>query len=107
MSGGSMDYLYSKLLAGATFDPNTPERRAFFKHIEKVAQALHDIEWVDSGDYSKGMENEAIRACISEQQILDAMISWAREVESQLRKSIEQAEETLRRTQNSGTRIDS
>jgi hypothetical protein len=63
MSGGSMDYLYSKL-EYAQFRQDTPERKAFAQHLEKVAKALHDIEWVDSGDYGPGDENEALRACL-------------------------------------------
>ena len=64
MSGGSMNYLYSKLLHCADFPINTPEREAFANHLKLVAQALHDIEWVDSGDYGPGDENAAIRACL-------------------------------------------
>jgi hypothetical protein len=26
---------------------------------------MHDIEWVDSGDYSDGDEHEAIKACLA------------------------------------------
>ena len=63
MSGGSMNYLYAKL-AYAEFDENTPERIAFAKHLKLVAEALHDIEWVDSGDYGPGRENEAILKCL-------------------------------------------
>ena len=49
-----------------SFEHNTPERRAFAVHLERVAKALHDIEWVDEGHYEIGEENEAIRACIGE-----------------------------------------
>lgn len=64
MSGGSMNYLYSKLLYQADFECNTPERVEFAAHLELVAKALHDIEWVDSGDYGPGDETAAILACI-------------------------------------------
>lgn len=64
MSGGSMNYLYSKVLHNAEFPCDTPEREAFAKHLKLVAQALHDIEWVDSGDYGPGDENAAIAACL-------------------------------------------
>lgn len=67
MSGGSMNYLYSKVLHCADFECDTPERRAFAAHLKLVAQALHDIEWVDSGDYGPGDENAAIRACLAVQ----------------------------------------
>ena len=64
MSGASMNYLYSKLLHDSDFEQNTPERKAFAKHIALVAQALHDIERVDSGDYGPGDEVAAINACL-------------------------------------------
>ena len=64
MSGGSMNYLYSRLEYEATFHTETPERKAFAKHLELVAKALHDIEWVDSCDYGPGEEDEAIIACL-------------------------------------------
>lgn len=64
MSGGSMNYLYSKI-EYAEFPTDTPEREAFAKHLKFVAKALHDIEWVDSADYGPGDENEAIRACLA------------------------------------------
>lgn len=70
MSGGSMNYLYSKVLHCADFPLDTPERIAFAAHLKLVAQALHDIEWVDSGDYGPGDENAAIRACLSERKPL-------------------------------------
>ena len=79
MSGGSMNYLYSKLEYGATFRTDTPERKAFAKHLELVAKALHDIEWVDSSDYGPGDENEAIRACLNNGEILEAAIGQAHE----------------------------
>jgi hypothetical protein len=64
VSGGSMNYLYSKVLHCADFSVDTPERKAFAEHLKLVAQALHDIEWVDSGDYGPGDEDRAIRACL-------------------------------------------
>ncbi len=64
MSGGSMNYLYSRIELDATFEQNTTLRKAFAKHLELVCKALHDIEWVDSADYGPGDEDEAIRACL-------------------------------------------
>lgn len=66
MSGGSMRYLYSRVLHESDFACDTPEREAFAAHLRLVAQALHDIEWVDSGDFGPGDENAAIRACLDE-----------------------------------------
>jgi ferritin-like metal-binding protein YciE len=65
MSGGSMNYLSTKVEM-AEFRRNTVLRRAFAAHLEKVAAALHEIEWVDSGDTSPGADDEAIRACLED-----------------------------------------
>lgn len=80
MSGGSMNYLFSKLEYEADFETDTPEREAFAEHIKLVAKALHDIEWVDSGDYGAGDENEAIRACLAGGEKLRAAAEEARRV---------------------------
>jgi hypothetical protein len=91
MSGGSMNYLYSKLEYDATFNQNTPERRAFAKHLTLVAKALHDIEWVDSGDYGPGDDVAAIRACLGEGRVLEAAIEVAEEAVKVLQVEIERA----------------
>lgn len=84
MSGGSYQYAYSRLENDFLYDfskqANTPERKAFLAHIEKVIKAMHDIEWVDSGDYGPGDENDAIRAVLGEhwkKACLDELISEA------------------------------
>ena len=89
MSGGSMNYLYSKLEYDGTFDTNTPERRAFKAHLVLVAKALHDIEWVDSGDYGPGDENKAIRACLAKTKVLESSIQRAEEALQELEALIE------------------
>lgn len=63
MSGGSWDYFYQKVEeVGKNLDLfNSPLRRKLGKHLLLIAQALHDIEWVDSGDYKHGDEREAIK----------------------------------------------
>ena len=91
MSGGSMNYLYSKLEYEASFREYTPERRAFAKHLKLVAKALHDIEWVDSGDYGPGDEIEAIRACLSAGATLESAIEAAHEAHKALRAELERA----------------
>jgi len=64
MSGGSMEYLCFKVEEEAEklLEDKVMLRRAFGRHLEKVAKALHDIEWVDSDDKSPGDEFEAIKA---------------------------------------------
>lgn len=91
MSGGSMNYLYSRLECDANFSENTPERVAFAKHLAKVVKALHDIEWVDSSDYGPGDENEAIRDCIGDTAILQSVIEQAREAARVLYVELERA----------------
>lgn len=80
MSGGSMNYLYSRISWEADFTKDTPERKAFGDHLDLVIKALHDIEWVDSGNYSPGDENEAIRACLAGGEKLRAAAEEARRV---------------------------
>lgn len=63
MSGGSMDYLYSKV-EGARFELNTPLRRAFKSHLGRVAKALRAIEWEDSGDTGREETEKAIEDCL-------------------------------------------
>ena len=53
MSGGSMEYLSYKV-EDANFREDTPERKAFRAHLRKVANAMHKIEWNDSGDGEDG-----------------------------------------------------
>lgn len=90
MSGGSMDYVYGRV-ESIRFDAHTPERAAFAAHLQLVAQALHDIEWVDSCDYSPGDENAAIRACIGDGPVLDAAIDRAHQAAKELRAELERA----------------
>ena len=69
MSGGSYDYAYIKVsdLADQIFKySKDPLRIAFAKHLLKVAEAMHDIEWVDSGDYGEGRDVDAIKAALGE-----------------------------------------
>lgn len=86
-----MNYLYLKLETDAVFRQDTPERKAFAKHLEKVAKALHDIEWVDSFDYGPGDDSDAIRACLAPGMVLSAAIDAAHEAAKELRKELELA----------------
>lgn len=67
MSGGSYDYAYGRVedMADSLALKNNPRRESFKKLLKLVSQAMHDIEWVDSCDYSPGNENEAIDACFA------------------------------------------
>ena len=58
MSGGSWDYLHSKMeyAADRLTKDEMPERRALGRMMERMAKAMHAIEWVDSCDWAKGDE---------------------------------------------------
>lgn len=54
MSGGSMDYIYSRVDEASRCFEN-PLMRELIKDISVL---LHDKEWADSGDYSDGEYNK-------------------------------------------------
>jgi hypothetical protein len=60
--------------------------------LELVIKALHDIEWVDSGDYGPGDENKAIRACLGDAVMLAAVLEAAKEAVATLQAEIDRAE---------------
>jgi len=82
-----MDYIYLRL-SDANFTCDTIERKAFAAHMIKVAKALHDIEWVDSGDYGPGDDSEAIRACLAPGMALEAAIEQAKKAAEELQAEI-------------------
>ena len=100
MSGGSYDYIYSRVeTAASDITPTTPLRKLFKSHLFKVAKALHDIEWVDSGDCCPGDENESIKACFGESVPLELMkqsIGEAETVAKQLGTAIENARKEVK-----------
>lgn len=64
MSGGAYEYIYHKLQEVDVYTKNpTTQRLRFQILLQRVAHALHDIEWVDSGDFGPGDEDNAIDAC--------------------------------------------
>ena len=92
MSGGSLDYAYCRLndaIEGIQSRAQRPEHRAFAAHLVKVSQALHDIEWMLSGDTGPGDEIPAIMECISK---TDALESAAESV----RAAIKEGQEMLK-----------
>ena len=95
MSGGSYDYGYTRIddLADQ-ITATTPLRKAFKKHLHQVAQACHDIEWVDSGDSGSGDEDEAICACLGKAKhalVLAEVLLEAKRVKTELDAAIESA----------------
>jgi len=66
MSGGSWDYCYHKIdeMADRMQSQKEPYRRAFGQHLREVARAMHDVEWVDSGDSVEGDDRAAIEKAL-------------------------------------------
>lgn len=95
MSGGSMNYFYANL-DEVSFLLTTPERRAFYAHLKKVANALHDIEWVDSHDYENGRETKAIMACITPSDVLTTEIERAISVRYDLEVALAKAKKAAK-----------
>lgn len=91
MSGGSYNYVCWKI-EEIELRQTTPLRRAFQAHLKLVAKAMHDIEWVDSGDYAPGDEVKAIEACLSGGAVLEQLIKEAKIAHEELAKAIEKAE---------------
>ena len=85
MSGGSWDYLTFKVgdAADRLDTSRDPLRRAFGQHLRKVAKALHDIEWNDSGDGARE-EPDSIRACLAPGDELASVLAEAKDCESRL-----------------------
>ena len=72
MSGGAYGHAYRALeefieaqeVAEFPDEINIPVRREFAKHLRLVADAMHAVEWVDSGDCSPPHDADAIRRCL-------------------------------------------
>ena len=89
MSGGSMNYLYSRV-EYAEFKTDTVLRKTFRKHLLLVAEALRSLEWNDSGD-GCSREEERIRACLAGGAVLDAAVEEAKDVLKVLRLELARA----------------
>ena len=92
MSGGSLDYAYFKVEDAASQlrkRSNNPLHRAFAVHLEKVAKALHDVEWVLSSDYSEGREEEAIKEVLGDNvdlKILEVLSEDVKNLAEEIKK---------------------
>jgi len=95
MSGGSYQYAYQRIQDMAEeLQPTTPLRQAFAEHLVKVAKACHHVEWVDSGDYKSGDEDQAIRDCLGQKAdllVLSAILRDAKRVQNELSAAIDAA----------------
>jgi hypothetical protein len=80
MSGGSLDYACYKVenAAGSIRSMSQdPLHIAFAAHLDKVAKALHDIEWLFSCDYGKGDEVAAIKEVVSKAEVIELCTAQA------------------------------
>lgn len=99
MSGGSYDYLYYKMSdAGRILSQyNQPDyRRAFGALMIKCADAMHDIEWVDSDDKSEGDDKDAIMRCVSPQDILNCSVERAEKLLEEIKEFITKHKKSLK-----------
>ena len=91
MSGGSWDYAYMRaedMANGLCQKGHSSLRRAFGLHLKKVAKAMHDIEWVDSGDYGEGEECQAIESVLGDtanKARMEVLIEDARDVITEMK----------------------
>ncbi len=91
MSGGSLDYICYKIddvVDSIEKRATTPLHKAFAEHLKDVAKALHDLEWVFSGDYCDGEEVDAIRKVINKKMELNAATKQAKIALEQLKSVI-------------------
>jgi hypothetical protein len=80
MSGGSLDYVCYRLddaIDTIERRATTTLQKAFAQHLKDVAKALHDLEWVYSGDYSEGQEVESLRKVVNKEMELKAATEQA------------------------------
>lgn len=94
MSGGSWDYSYGGLkdLSVKLLLESDPKRKALGRLVEKVANAMHDIEWVDSGDYGPGNEIAAIDIALGKDRdklVLAEMLVQAVKIRDELNVILE------------------
>ncbi len=96
MSGGSLDYVYFRVQDAAVSirsQSNEPHLRAFAQHLDLVAKALKDVEWVLSGDNSPGDERAAVMRVVSRADVLE-------QAASDIRAAVAAAEIVLKEIQN-------
>ena len=96
MSGGALDYVYSKVEDAAeeihtySMTQKKPLFEAFSSHLVLVAEALQHCEWVMSNDYGEDGADDAIEKALGDAK--------ARELESvveQLNRLLGKAQEII------------
>lgn len=86
MSGGSWDYCYFKFeeVASRLKESKNLKRKALGFQIQKIAEALHAIEWVDSGDYAEGDDIKLIEEALKTDARKEAIKDYLKETEANL-----------------------
>lgn len=98
MSGGSWDYLCFRMFDAADMliNEKCEYRRVFGKILDKYADAMKAIEWVDSGDCSTPHDIDAIKEALGvgwKVLVADVVVQDAKRTVKQLEKLIEKIEE--------------
>ena len=96
MSGGSWDYFCYNLDQVADrliCEKGNALRIAFGRHLKLCAEAMKSIEWVDSGDYGNGDDEDDIRKALGK----DSDVLEIAEIKKELEKSIKAANKILKR----------
>ena len=88
MSGGSWEYIHHPVedAADRLMAEKCELRRAMGAKLKLFALALHDIEWVDSGDYGEGRELEAIKKALGEAHKADCLEILKKDAEGLISK---------------------
>lgn len=98
MSGGSYDYLCWKMdeAARQLQHKGQPAYRIAFGNLMRLcAKAMHDVEWVDSGDMGRGDDKESVMKCISHTDVLKVTVEEAKKIKEELEKLIEMSTDKL------------
>lgn len=91
MSGGSLDYVYTRVLeaAGAIRHRcDSATHLAFADHLELVAIALKDVEWVLSCDKAKGDDIPSILKVIDKAEVLAGAVDRAESAMKELQAAL-------------------
>jgi hypothetical protein len=91
MSGGSWNYVCFQVQEAADrlFNEKDPLRRALAPKVKILAEALHKIELVDSGDSSPPKDSDAIKAFLgdkTDELIMEVLIDDARKLIEEMKK---------------------
>lgn len=95
MSGGSLDYVYGRVndaVDAIRLRSRNPLHTAFADHLLLVAAALHDLEWMLSGDTTEGDEEESLRKVITPAMEVFAAIDALNQNIDALRRSLSRTE---------------